>query len=233
MYQGITSTVAVATLVIAALFGAPAPTAAAFWASYWQLFDGTDYFAAGEHFAFDAARMSADGTTLFAEGHNTWTYERKMFFFDTATGAATEVFYPSGVTATYRDSVAITADGSRAFFADDGNDSLYRVDRNEPGVPIVIKILDHDDYQGTNPNNINGVYQVRTLPAGDAVYFNEDRDGLWRLDVATGIPTLVVDDAVVPRDGGIGWAVSWFDVSDNGSVLAFTLTGYDDGALHQ
>ena len=36
-----------------------------------------------------------------------------------------------------------------------------------------------------------------------------------------------------PRDGGAGWAVAWFDVSDDDSVVAFTLLGYYDGAGHE
>ncbi len=234
MKYSITSTIGAAALAIVAVLAVPgSPQASELWASYWKLLDGNDYFASGEHLVFDAARLSADGTTIIAVGYSSVTGGRTMLFFDATTGDETEVTLPAGVSSTYRGAVAISADGTRAFFADSGNDSLYRVDRNAPGTPTVTKILDQDDYQGANPNNINGIYQVRTLAAGDAVLFNEDRDDLWRVDALTGAASLVVDDELVPRDGGIGWAVSWFDVSDDESVIAFTLTGYNDGATHQ
>jgi hypothetical protein len=116
--------------------------------------------------------------------------------------------------------LATDRDGSRAFFSVGGPpyDELYKVEGG-----VVTKIFDSDDYAA-----VNGVYEIQTTADGEYVYFIEDRDDLWRVGHAGGPPQQIVDDAAVPRDGGTGSMIIEFDISADGSTVAFILNGYRD-----
>jgi hypothetical protein len=121
----------------------------------------------------------------------------------------------------YIGELIIDQDGSRAFFIVALYGTIYKVEGG-----TATKIFDIDDYP-----DIGSCLQIQTTADGRYVYFLDHVPGdydVWRVAHSGGSPELIIDDYLVPRDGGPGWSVNEFAISDDGSTIAFTLHGYRD-----
>ena len=216
----------IATIVL------PAPTLSAdidFRATYIKIVDGEDYFGAGIDLVIEDATMSGDGSTVMFYGRRSDTNVRKVYLVDADGSDLTDFLLPANPDQPTEQilvsDLAISRNGSRAFFVTPW--WQHRIYKIESGT--LTEILDMDDW----PEIVASVSrpQVRTTWDGQYVYFQEDRDDIWRVHRNGGAPSLVVDDETVLRNGGLeGWAVGTFDVSDDGGVVTFVLQGYWNAA---
>ena len=191
-----------------------------FTAAYELLLDGTDFYPDGHDLSIGRAVMSADGSTILAYTFYYYGDERNLFLINTSTGARTDVALDATASwGVIGASMAISENGSVAFIADTARDSIFCVSGG-----TMVKIFDKSDYA-----EINYVNELRTTAIGDVVFFREDNDDIWSVAAAGGAPTRVVNDSEVPRDGGSGRKVRWFDVSDDGATIVFSLYAYYNG----
>jgi hypothetical protein len=193
-------------------------------ADYRVLFDGTDYFGAGQDFVIASAALSADGTTAVIGGYhaseNTWF----VVVLPTNGAPGTTVALPADPSPdrpTMKvQNLCLDADGSRVFVITPWYQ--YRIYKIEGGAAT--EVLNYTDY-GYLSMPTDGV--VRTTSTGDWVYFNEDRDDLYRVAHTGGLPERVLDDAsITTSDGHTGWAIGDFEISSDGANAAFILGGY-------
>ena len=164
--------------------------------------------------------LSGDGRELVFSGQNAETDAMVLYTLDADGSSLNSVPLPGNVKSIW--DLTIDRDGSRAFFFDMYGSSIYKVEGG-----AATKILDAGDY-----GDVNGVRQIQCTADGSYVYFTEDRDDLWRVSYGGGMPERIIDDAVVPRDGGKGSHLNHFSISDDASKIAFVLGGYldDNGA---
>ncbi|NAT11144.1 hypothetical protein C4E22_06345 [ANME-1 cluster archaeon AG-394-G06] len=117
----------------------------------------------------------------------------------------------------YIQELAIDSDGSRAFFK--ACRVLCKVENG-----VATKIFDSNDYP-----DIGSCSQIQTTADGRYVYFKDSEPNdcdVWRVAHSGGTPELIIDDKLVPCDGGVGRMVNEFAISDDGSTIAFCLYGY-------
>ncbi len=164
--------------------------------------------------------LSGDGRKLVFSGQNAETDAIVLYTLDADGSSLNSVPLPGDIRSIW--DLTIDRDGSRAFFFDMYESSIYNVEGG-----AATKILDAADYDG-----VNGVKAIQCTADGSYVYFAEDRDDLWRVSYGGGIPERIIDDAAVSRDGGTGSHLNHFSISDDASKIAFILGGYldDNGA---
>lgn len=219
---------------LAIILGAPLPCPAAdsFFAQYDVVFDGTDYFGTdySQDLTLRVARLSADGGKIAFAGYGVDPAIAKTVWlvgsmnFDGSGLITLPVPVNANGDSVRVDDIAIDADGSRFFYATAWWDA--RIFKVEGGAAT--QVLDMGDYDALTPRPSGA--QLRTSASGDYVWFLEDRDDIWRVSHAGGSPERLVDDQAVETDKGRGWAVSEFDISSDGSRIAFILTGYFDSS---
>lgn len=165
--------------------------------------------------------LSGDGSTVFFYGKNIDTDVYGIYTIKTDGTDLTNIPWPANVEGV--NYMTINYDGSRAFFSNVvGIYSWRYICKVEGGNATIL--IDAADY-----DQINGCYKVRCTDNGEYVFFNEDRDDIWRLHHSDGGPQLLIDDANVPVETGIGDHIGDFDVSADGSKMVFILNGYYDG----
>ena len=196
-----------------------------FRASYIKIVDGDDFFGPGIDLVIENATMSGDGSTVMFYGRRSDTNEKRIYRVD-ADGSNLEDFLlpanPDNASEQiWPADLALSRDGSRGFFVTPWwQHRIYKLQDFS-----LTEILDMND----RPELVANVSRplVRTTWDGEYVYFHEDRDDIWRVHHGGGAPSLVVDDQMVLRNGGLqGWAVASFDISDDGDQVAFVLMGY-------
>jgi len=213
-------------LVAAVLAATPGHSASInFRASYVRIVDGDDFFGPGIDLVIEDATMSGDGSTVVFYGRQSDTNEKKIYLVDADGSNLTGILLPTDPDNSAEQilpaDLAISRDGSRAFFVTPW--TQHRIYKVESGT--ISEILDTNDWADITPSVARPL--VRTTWDGQYAYFKEDRQDIWRVHHTGGTPSLVVDDEAVLRNGGLkGWAVATFDVSDDGSQIAFTLMGY-------
>ncbi len=196
-----------------------------FRATYIRIVDGDDFFGPGSDLVIEDATLSGDGSTVIFYGRQSDTNEKKIYLVDADGSNLTGILLPidpenAAEQITPAD-LAISRDGSRAFFVTPWYQ--HRIYKIEGGT--ITEILDTNDWADITPSV--AIPLVRTTWDGQYVFFKEDRQDIWRVHHSGGVPSLIVDDEAVLRNGGLkGWAVATFDVSDDGSQLTFTLMGY-------
>ena len=202
-------------------------------ASFQRIFDGTNYFEAGEHFSIGLSTMSGDGQVVAFYGGNT-QHANTLFIHDfDSTDPPAKVELGGHNLGIIRSNTGLVsnAEGTRIFFVapdiGDGMSGNYRFCRVNGKTGEVTVIMD------TDPWNLEVPLDIATDAAGEYLYFNEsdngDRGDLWRIQAAGGAaPELVIQAASVEHpSGGVGRFVDQFDVSDDGSVIAFFIEGRD------
>ncbi|MGB5296307.1 MAG: choice-of-anchor X domain-containing protein [Thermoanaerobaculia bacterium] len=213
-------------LVAAVLAVTPGHSASIdFRASYVRIVDGEDFFGPEIDLVIEDATMSGDGSTVVFYGRQSDTNEKKIYLVDADGSNLTGILLPTDPDNSAEQilpaDLAISRDGSRAFFVTPW--TQHRIYKVESGT--ISEILDTNDWVDITPSVARPL--VRTTWDGQYAYFKEDRQDIWRVHHTGGTPSLVVDDEAVLRNGGLkGWAVATFDVSDDGSQIAFTLMGY-------
>ncbi len=202
-----------------------------FYAQYRNLIvDPVDYFGADAHLLIGASTMSKDGSWLAFYGQNTKSGIWRLYRIDAGGANLSSVAMPTDPDQPGEPirlvSLAMSENGSRVFFSSNwAQHRLYRWDAG--GSPVQVVNLDDYAYLNFTPGSDGPT--VKTTAAGDWVYFEEDRDDLWRVAAGGGAPQQVVDDIQVIRtDGKRGWGVSSYDVSADGSQISFVLIGYRD-----
>ena len=169
--------------------------------------------------------LSGDGTTIFFYGKNIDTEALGIYTIKTDGTSLKQIPWPTNIEGLH--SLTINYDGSRAFFSNDVGAYRWRIIcKVENG--SAQQIIDIADY-----NDINGCFTVRCTDDGEYVFFNEDRDDIWRLHHTGGIPELIINDTDVPVSTGSGAFIGDFDVSADGSKMGFVLRGYWDGGWHE
>jgi hypothetical protein len=170
--------------------------------------------------SFDSthAAMSGDGNKLIYSGRDKTSHIYTVYTVNTDGTGLTQIALPDLEGAGIEE-LAIDQDGSRAFFMVKYYGPIYKVEGG-----TATKIFDTDDY----PDIGEGLSQIQTTADGGYVYFKDSDRDVWRVAHSGGSPELIIDDYLVPRDGGPGWSVNEFAISDDGSTIAFTLTGYRD-----
>jgi len=97
---------------------------------------------------------------------------------------------------------------------------LYKVESG-----TVTQLLDITD---TDPD-LSTISQIQCTSDGESVYFMDDgaySSDIWMIGQGGGLPTKVVEDTEVTLEGSQGYNVEYFAISDDASVIAFSLTGY-------
>ena len=165
--------------------------------------------------------LSGDGSTIFLYGKNIDTDVYGIYTIKTDGSDLTHIPWPANVEGV--NYMTINYDGSRAFFSNVVGTYRWRyVCKVEAGsASILIDATDYDE--------INGCYKVRCTDNGEYVFFNEDRDDIWKLHHTGSAPQLIIDDTNVPVPIERGDHIGDFDVSADGSKIAFILNGYYDG----
>lgn len=191
-----------------------------FYAVYDQLAD-TD----ADNLLIDHTAISGDGTKLIFGARDASTKETKVFTANLDSGQVSPVPLPSEISQRQIDEFTMSADGSRAFFrVDSCCDSTKYIYKLENGA--LAKILD----SSTNDDLKKGsILQLQATANGEYVYFLDDApndNDVWRIRHDGSGLEIVINDTEVPRNGGKGAQVGDFAVSNNGSVIAFTLFGY-------
>jgi len=170
----------------------------------------------------DHAAMSGDGRRIIFSGRTVEDGSVALYTIDADGTELTEVNLPrSALGKRVIQSVAISGDGSRAFFKAGYLSAIHQLYKVQGGV--VTMIFDCDAHE-----EINQCREIQTTADGDYVYFREDRDDLWRVGHSGGAPERVIDDGAVSRDGGRGAHLNRFAISADGSTVAFILGGYLD-----
>ena len=194
-------------------------------ADYRLLFDGTDYFGTDLDFVIASAALSADGSTAAIGGYHETDDLWYVLILPTNGAAGTAVAMPPDpdpARPTMRiNNIRLDADGSRAFVTTPWYQR--RIFKIEGGA--ITEILDFVDYAFLETMATDEL----AVPTADGswVYFNEDRGDLFRVAHSGGAPEMVLDDASVTTwDGHPGWAIGDFEISGDGSSVAFILTGY-------
>jgi len=168
-------------------------------------------------FDFTHAAMSGDGNKLIYSGRDETSHIYTVYTMNTDGTGLTQIALPDLEGAGIGE-LAIDHDGSRAFFKAGG--VFCKVENG-----VATKIFDTDDY----PDIGEQLSQIQTTADGGYVYFKDivpnDCD-VWRVAHSGGSPELIIDDKLVPRDGGVGRMVSKLAISDDGSTIAFGLYGY-------
>lgn len=177
-------------------------------ADYRVLFDGTDAYGTGVDFVIVDAALSADGSVAAVGGYHETEDTWFVHVLPTNGGGGTVVALPVDAdpnrpTMRIQD-LCIDADGSRIFVITPWYQ--YRILKIEGGVAT--EILDYRDHAALSMPT-DGV--VRTTSDGVWVYFNEDRDDLFRVAHTGGLPERIVDDASVATANGPGWAIGDFE----------------------
>ncbi len=213
-----------------------------FQAQYDKVFDGIDNPYPGADFKITVSRLSGDGRILafagWVENPNpdpgSTALERYIVIMSFDGTEARWIDSPVNPDATNPDGtqikvmdIAISHYGAKIFFI-----SEYRQKRIyliQDGHPDPLEILNTDDYEyfALTTNTI-----LRTTYDGNFVYFLEGKIGgasdidIWRID-SFGLkdPELILDDAAVSTNGGVGRMVKDFDVSHSGYYLTFMLWG--------
>ncbi len=165
--------------------------------------------------------LSGDGSTIFFYGKNIDTDVYGIYTIKTDGTELTNIPWPANVDGV--NYMTINYDGSKAFFSNyPGAHSWRYICKVEAGsASILIDATDYDE--------INGCYIVRCTDNGEYVFFNEDRDDIWKLHHTGGSPQLIIDDTDVPVAIGLGDHIRDFDVSADGTKMVFILSGYYDG----
>jgi hypothetical protein len=168
-------------------------------------------------FGFTHTAMSGDGNKLIYSGRGKTSHIYAVYIVNADGTGLTQIALPDLEGAGIGE-LSIDQDGSRAFFKAGG--VLCKVENG-----VATKIFDSDDY----PDIGGQLSQIQTTADGRYVYFRDsvpnDCD-VWRVAHSGGSPELIIDDVLVPRDGGAGRSVSKFAISDDGSTIAFGLYGY-------
>ena len=210
----------------------PAPADAQFYAQYQnEITNPVDHFGTDAHLYIGESTMSKDGSTVAFYGKNTDTGLYRLYRIGPHDGGVPiSVAMPPNPDkpseAIRLFSLTMSENGGEIYFASVWyQHRIYRWD----GSGSVIEVLNLADYDYlTTPSSTSGP-KVQATASGQWVYFQEDRDDLWRVSIYGGAPELVIDDTTVIRaDGTAGWAVGDYDISDDGSEVAFILTGYRD-----
>ncbi|RLA19453.1 MAG: hypothetical protein DRQ62_11905 [Gammaproteobacteria bacterium] len=229
-------------MAILVLCGSGQAIAFDFYANYDVLFDGDNYLGTGHHFYVSAARLSGDGSRIAFAGSmssNGYSfYDHRLFIVDFDGSNLVEVPLadapPPGDVwqSRYFYDLAINEDGSRVFFSTPWFVAkIYKVDiTNGPVTTQVSVVYDLSTLPGTTPST-----SIRTTATGEFVYFVSEAylavgGDILKVHHTGGALETVVNDADVPVAGGSGWSVcrDTFDVSDDGTSIAFALNGYID-----
>jgi hypothetical protein len=203
-------------------------------AGFHHIFNGTDYRGPGAHLGNSKNALSGDGkvVALLAIGNST----RGIFIhnFDSQE-QVTEVTIPPEIgTINLNAGLVSNQDGSRMFFvamtsATNDNNQLFCMLNAKNGAISVVREYDRAI--------VEEPVHIATDAAGSYLYFNESDNGdagdLWRIDVndsnLSTPPELVIDaSSITHPSGGRGRFIGQFDVSDDGSAIAFFVDGNID-----
>lgn len=201
-------------------------------ASFQRIFDGTNFYAEGEHLPVKLSVMSGDGQVVAFYGWDGTMANRPHLFihdFD-STAAPIDVTLPDRLKNidTFAGIVSNT-DGTRIFFVgfdkDTSDDLFYMLNGKTGNITLLY------DTTGTSIENPN---DIGTDGAGDYFYFNESDNGdqgdLWRIQTSGGaLPVPIIQAGSIAHPaGGPGRFVDQFDISDDGQTIAFFINGRKD-----
>jgi hypothetical protein len=204
-------------------------------ASFYQVFSGKDYFTANSgskvDFTLSLSTMSSDGKIVAFYGSTYFDSisHRKLFIHNfEATTDPVEVTLPVSIGSFNTNAGMISnADGSRIFFLASSTVTYSNLFCMLNGLTGEVTILLDATYSiAEKPQDI------ATDANGDYLYFNENDNGygtgdLWRIQAIDGaVPELIIDaDTIGHPSGGVGKFIDQFDVSDDGSTIAFFING--------
>ena len=163
--------------------------------------------------------LSDDGRKIILGGNDQVYKNPLLYKVNTDGSGLTRISLPEGIDDLH--AVTINDNGSVAYVID--NHFIYKVKGN-----VATKIFDvHNEH-------FNSIYTntMQTTASGDMVFFipghSYDVGSIWSIDSTGGGLTEVVYCIDVDRDGGKGAGMNGYDISDDGSMIAFTLDGYFD-----
>ena len=163
--------------------------------------------------------LSDDGRKIILGGKDLVYNNPLVYMINTDGSGPTKISLPEEIDAIW--SLAINDDGSVAYIFD--YTFIYRVEGD-----TVIEIFN------VYNEHFNGIYAttLKTTASGDMVFFvpghSYDVGSIWSIDSTGDSLTEVVYCKDVDRDGGKGGGMGEYDISDDGSKIAFTLDGYWD-----
>ena len=169
------------------------------------------------------ALFSPDGNRIVIYGRSRETAQLALFVLNTDGGNVTEIILPQELNGIRE--ASINEDGSRVFLLHAWSGALYKLESG-----LVSKVFDAKDY-----GQVNGIDQIQTTADGDWVYFRDPRHSIWRVSHGGGVPTRLIQEKEVRRDGGVSSNIGLFRISSDGKTIAFTINGYWDerGVYHE
>lgn len=202
-------------------------------ASFYRVFNGQNYYPGGVDFSIQLSTMSRNGEVVAFYGYNYFdsTNHYKLFIHNfESTAEPVEVTLPPsvGLFDTFTGMIS-NADGSRIFFVAKDTTTYRDIFCMVDGLTGEVTLLLYTSTSGENP--VENPQNIATDANGDYLYFNEtdngDRGDLWRIPTCGGfVPELIVAaDTLGHPSGGVGRFIDQFDVSDDGSIIAFFVEG--------
>ncbi|MBN2212874.1 MAG: T9SS type A sorting domain-containing protein [Bacteroidales bacterium] len=167
----------------------------------------------------DCFAFSDDGRKIILGGTDKVYKNPLLYMINTDGSSRTKINLPAKIDEIL--SVAISDDGSVAYIFD--YYFIYRVEGDN--VTEIFNVFNE---------HFDGIYDwsMKTTASGDMVFFvpghSYDVGSIWSIDSNGGGLTELVYCRDVDRDGGKGGGMGHYDISDDGSKIAFILNGYFD-----
>ena len=191
---------------VTAVFVAEGAAAFNFYAVYDRIVDADQL---GEGNAVGRSAMSGDGAkAVFSNGAS--ATNRKAYALNTDGSGLTPYTLPDGEGVA--EHVAISEDGSRAYFASTYDEKIFKI---EGGVVATIS--------WTVPTGPDWVDDLHTTADGEYVLFRDYGSDVWRVKQDGSGLTKIIDDAAVPCVDGTGAEIYDMAVSADGGAIAFQM----------
>lgn len=188
------------------------------------LFDRIWYTGDNPGWSIKNACLSGDGSRIAMVTQDTTApYTKHMRIMDIDGSNQVSAALPADTSAIY--SMDTDADGSVAY-CQSAHSYLYKFQGGS-----ITEIFRPSDQAG-----VGDVSDIKTTALGDWVYFLDDEpdnNDIWRVSSNGTACELIINDTAVQRNEGSGMQVASFDISNDGSRIAFTMYGYrkSDGGV--
>jgi len=161
--------------------------------------------------------FSADGKRVLVYGRSRRTAKLALFILNSDGSDSKEIPLPEELNGIRN--ATINKDGTRAFFLHAWSNGLYKFEAGQ-----VTKVFDAADF-----GQVSGMDQIQATADGEWVYFREPRNSIWRVHHNGRVPSRILEEKQVKRDGGKPANIGLFRISAKGNTVVFTIQGYWDG----
>jgi hypothetical protein len=166
--------------------------------------------------------LSGDGNKLIFLATNKTTKKWELYTIDADGSNLTQINIPEDTWNIYH--MVMTKDGSQSFFYIylSQTTCIYKVEGGN--ATMIFDVNDHSE--------IGGISQMLITANGEYIYFRPDASyragSIWRMTGSGGNIEMIMEYKDVQRDLGTGAGLYDIAISDDASIIAFILGGYDD-----